>query len=239
MIFYTSIFKFNYRIRKWIFLLFVNIFLISVFITLFNFIVDPYNITNYNLLDIKYKFARDDRTEKVNYFQRLPQFDNIMIGSSRVYSINPLIVSKYLGGNTYNFGVGTATVEDHLGILKYLIRIKKIPKNIILGVDFYTFNPNIPPNSYFLRNKELNFLSYTVFEENIFSKIFSHDALKGSVKTLKQNYLQKAKPRFDKFGWYKIDTSKKISQDIELMNVKKKLRNQIRSCFIPICSIIL
>ena len=187
--------------------------------------IDPYNLTKYNLLHIKYKFARDDRTDKVNFFKSIKKVDNILIGSSRVYSINPATVSKILGGTTYNFGVGTATVEDHLGIIKYLIKENKIPKNIIIGVDFYTFNPNIPPNSYFLRNKELNFLSYDDNSENYIGKFFSFDAFRASVKTLKVHLLNlKDKPRFDKNGWAGgYEDYSKRDEKKDLINVKKEI----------------
>ena len=202
MNFYILIFKpATLQPKRWIRYLFL--FTLSLFsiILLTNIIVDPYNMTPYNLLHLKYKFARDDRTEKVNYFKTLPPFDNILIGSSRVYSINPETVSKILGGSTYNLGVGTATVEDHLGILKYIIRQNKIPKNIIIGVDFYTFNPDIPPNSYFLRNKELNYLSYQNYDENLFAKFFSFDAFRASFATLQHNIKKDIKPRFNALGW--------------------------------------
>ena len=216
MNFYTLIFnRSNIPAKSWIKKVFLFTLSFASIIIMTNLIVDPYNMTHYNLLGLKYKFARDDRTEKVNYFKTLPRFDNILIGSSRVYSINPRTVSKILGGTTYNFGVGTATVEDHLGILKYLIRQKKIPKNIILGVDFYTFNPDIPPNSYFLRNKELNFLSYKNYDENLFAKFFSFDAFRASIKTLTHNLHRDVKPRFDALGWggeYEDYSKKDLSQ---------------------------
>ena len=222
MNFYTLIFnRSDMQAKEWIKKVFLlTAFFATVIITT-NLIVDPYNMTHYNILHLKYKFARDDRTEKVNYFKTLPRFDNILIGSSRVYSINPRTVSKILGGTTYNFGVGTATIEDHLGIVKYLIRQNKIPKNIIIGVDFYTFNPDIPPNGYFLRNKELNFLSFANYDENIFAKFFSFDAFRASIKTIKHNLKNDTKPRFDALGWggsYQ-DYSKR---DIKIINNEAK-----------------
>lgn len=226
MNFYTLTSKKNKL--KWIQKVFFLSFFLSCLIFTVNFVVDPYNITSYNILDIKYKFARDDRTEKVNYFKSLPSFENVMIGSSRVYSINPQKVSDILGGSTYNFGVGTATIEDHLGILKYLIKLDKIPKNIIMGVDFYTFNPDIPPNKYFLRNKELNFLSYSNYTEDYLGKFFSIDAFRASVKTLINHYsVTTDKPRFDKNGfaghYEKCDiTNKKES----VLRVKKEIKDE-------------
>lgn len=229
MNFYTLISKKTKQSKQWILYILMSVLILSLSVITINFIVDPYNITKYNLLNIKYKFARDDRTEKVNYFKTLDKFDNIMIGSSRVYSMNPKIVSDILGGTTYNFGVGTATVEDHLGIIKYLEREDKLPKNIILGVDFYTFNPDIPLNSYFLRNKELNFLSYTNFDENFFSKLYSFDSLRASFKTLKKHFSKKkTKSRFDSLGWiggYENYENRDIVADA--INTKKEISDEI------------
>lgn len=229
MNFYTLTSKSNIKTKKWLNLLFIFIFIFSALIFSVNFIVDPYNITKYNLLKIKYKFARDDRTEKTNFFTSLHKFDNILIGSSRVYSMNPKTVSKILGGTTYNFGVGTATTEDHLGILLYLKKENKLPKNLIIGVDFYTFNPDIPPNKYFLANKHLNFLSYSNYQEDYLSKFFSIDAFRASIKTFK-NHLknENEKPRFDNNGWagsYEDYSSR--DSDLDLVKAKKELTENV------------
>ena len=225
MNFYTLISKRSIHAKEWLKRVALATAVIAFTIFSVNYIVDPYNITPYNLLNIKYKFARDDRTEKINYFKTLPKKDNILIGSSRVYSMNPKTVTNILGGTTYNFGVGTATVEDHLGIVKYLIKTQKIPKNIIIGVDFYTFNPNIPPNKYFLKNRELNFLSFGDYKENYLAKFFSIDAFRASVKTLSRHLsLKKEKPRFDKDGWaggYENYANRDSQKD--LIRVKKEI----------------
>jgi hypothetical protein len=193
MNFYTLISKSSTSKKVWVKLLIISTIVVATFIFLLNYIVDPYNITNYNLLNIKSKFARDDRIEKVTFFKTLDKFDNIILGSSRVYSMNPDIVSNHLGGTTYNFAVGGASVEDNLGVLLYLQREKKLPKNIILGADFYTFNPNVPPNKYFLKNKELNFLVYENFQSDSISKFFSIDACRASFTTLKNHIKNKEK----------------------------------------------
>lgn len=232
MNFYTLISKKKYNPLRWIRLLLVSLFSISVFIFCINFIVDPYNITKYNLLNIELKFASDDRSEKANYFTSLKTFDNIMIGSSRVYSINPAKVTEYLGGTTYNFGVGTATVEDHLGILLYLQKENKLPRNIILGVDFYTFNPEIPPNKYFLKNKSLNFLSYGSSRENYLEKFFSFDALKATKKTLSYHFKANKHARFDKDGWggtYEDYTKRDLESD--LVATKQEIQKELSAMY--------
>lgn len=229
MNFYTSISKSTMDRKKWLFLMLILTFVTSLLIFTINYIVDPYNITKYNLLNIKYKFARDDRTEKVNFFTTLNKFDNIVLGSSRVYTINPKRISKKLGGTTYNFGVGTARVEDHLGILLYLKRENKLPKNLIIGVDFYTFNPDIPLNTYFLKNQNLNFLSYESHEDEYFSKFFSIDSLRASIKTLKKHFNGKnQRSRFDQNGWAGVyeDYSKRDAQE-DFIKVKKEIQKDI------------
>lgn len=189
--------------KKWIaFSLFWVLFCIGMIFS-FNLLIDPYNVTGYNLLQIKYKLARDDRIEKVNYFEKLNKFDNIIIGSSRVYTIDPKAISEKLGGTTYNFGVGTASIEDHLGILLFLEKNNKLPKNLILGVDFYTFNEETPPNPYFLKNSTLNFLSYDMQrDKNYWEKFLTIDAVRASYKTLKNHILNNHNiSTFDNLGW--------------------------------------
>jgi len=178
----------------------IPIILITIIFS-FNFIIDPYSITSYNLLNISNKFARDDRKEKVAKLYIEKRYDNMLFGSSHVYSINPLVVQKYLGGRTYNAGVGTARIEDQLGFLLYLERINKLPKNIIIGLDFYSFNQNLETNKYFLLNDDLNFLQKKASSDLYFSKFLSLDAMRASYKTLK-NFLKDStdKPRFDDYG---------------------------------------
>ena len=233
MIFYISIFKPNESIKKWVYSTLTLTILLSSFIFSFNYIIDPYNITKYNLLNIKYKFARDDRTEKINYFKNLKKFDTIMLGSSRVYTIDPRYIDKKIGTSTYNFGLGTATVEDLLGVLLFLKRENKLPENLFIGVDFYTFNPDLPYNSYFLRNKELNFLSYHNYNENSFAKLFSIDAFRASIKTLKNHLFNKNKhSRFDALGWagYYEDYSKRNLKE-EITFIKQESDKEIEKIY--------
>lgn len=189
------------RLRRWVRLYITVPIALIILIFSFNFVVDPYSMTAYNLLDIPNKFARDDRKEKVAKLYTEPAYDNMLFGSSHVYTINPLMVEKYLGGRSYNAGVGTARIEDHLGFLLFLKRIGKLPKNIILGLDFYSFNPNVETNKYFLVNDELNFLHKNAESDLYFSKFLSIDALRASYKTL-HNFLNNStdKPRFDGYG---------------------------------------
>ena len=166
-----------------------------------NYIVDPYSVTQYNLLNIPTKLVSDDRSEKIVKIENSPQFDNILLGSSRVYLINPFVLSKYAGGVSYNLGVGTAQVEDHLGFLLYLDKLGKFPKTIVLGLDFYSFNENLETNKYFVRNEKLNFISQGGRDPAYLSNFVSLDTAGASIKTLKTFIgMNQRKQRFDESG---------------------------------------
>jgi len=190
------------QIKHWV-KLYISVPIILIFIVFtFNFIIDPYSITSFNLLKIPNKFARDDRKEKVAKLFKEERYDNLLLGSSRVYSINPLLLKKYIHGRTYNSGVGGALIEDQLGFLLYLERLKKLPKYILFGLDFGSFNKNLETNKYFILNDELNFINKKSSNNDIyFSRFLSIDATRASYKTL-ANFIKDStsKPRFDSNG---------------------------------------
>lgn len=170
-------------------------------ILMVNIMIDPYSMTGYNLFNIPNKFARDDRVEKVAKLKTDKAYDTIILGSSRVYGTNPLMAAHYLGGSTFNAGVGTARSEDHLGFILLLKRLNKLPKNIIIGLDFYSFNEELSTNKYFLKNQDLNFISANPSQTDMIANFLSIDAFRASVKTL-ENFLGSTEnePRFDKHG---------------------------------------
>jgi len=168
--------------KRFITLFFVFPFLLIGTTLSVNIIVDPFGITDYNFLHIKYKFARDDRTEKVERIRKINQIDNLILGSSRSQHIDPKILSEYLGGYSYNFGVGGGNSFDSLGILLYLESQNKLPKNILLTLDF-SLQEGIHPSFYKL--KELNFLDKSMKPTNQIAKFLSIDAVRATFKTLK------------------------------------------------------
>lgn len=149
-----------------------------------NLIIDPFNITGTNLLNIKYKYARDDRTEKIERIKQIESIQNLILGSSRAQHLDPKLMSKHFGGYTYNFGVGGGTTAEALGLLLYLESIDKLPKNVLLVLDFSSFGGDSYHPS-FLKIPELNFLNQNVESSNQFAKFLSIDSLRASFKTLK------------------------------------------------------
>jgi hypothetical protein len=111
---------------------FSHIFLYSSIIVLFiifsfNLVVDPYEVTGVNLLNIKHKLTRNGRLQKINRIKELKTIDNLILGSSRSERLNPQYLSKLLGGYTYTFGIGGANIEeaDYLYISKNKINYQK------------------------------------------------------------------------------------------------------------------
>ena len=159
----------------------------------FNLLVDPYDVTGSNLLNIQHKLTRDGRLQKINRIKELQSIDNLILGSSRSERLNPATVTRLLGGYTYTFGIGGANVEDALGLLLYLEKEKKLPKNIILCIDFAAFNKDLKPSDGFYKIPEINFLNTQNTQQNYPAKLFSIDALRASVKTFKV-HLKHIKP---------------------------------------------
>ncbi len=189
------------KYKKWVVVFSVASVFMLLLVICINYVVDPFSMTGKNLLNIKLKMVSDDRTEKVEVIRNRPRYDNIMLGSSRVYLMNPLMVSRYIGGSTYNLGVGTAQPEDHLGFLLLLEKMGKFPSTVILGLDFYSFNKSLETNKYFLRNEDINFLHIKPEQSSEVVEFLSLKMLKASVQTLKVHLgLKHAKRHFDENG---------------------------------------
>ena len=207
--------------KKFIKLFFLIPFLLILFIFTTNYIVDPFNITNFNVLNIKYKMARDDRVEKIGVIKKIPQIDNLILGSSRTQNLNPIYMTEKFGGKSYNFGVGSATIEDSLGLLLYLKKNNKLPKNVLIALDFASFNKDFLLHESFFKLPELNFLEYKADSNNdFFAKMLSIDAIRATFKTLKY-HIKKRKPNtyFNEDG-YKV--SNKIDK-IDKNAIKEKI----------------
>ena len=202
--------------KKFILLFFLLPFLLIGTLFSLNLLIDPFGITDYNILNIKYKMARDDRTEKVERIKKIKQIDNLILGSSRSQHIDSAILTKYFGGYSYNFGVGGGNSADALGLLLYLESKDKLPKNILLTLDFSTFkNDELHPSFYKL--PELNFLNKDMKEENQIAKFLSIDAIRASFKTIKA-HLKHTVPNsyFNKEGF--MVSNKPKTTDAESIN---------------------
>lgn len=186
--------------KKFIKRFFLFISTLLLLILALNLSIDPYNKFGNNLFNIEYKLTRDDRGFKLGQINGLKEIDNLIIGSSRSQSLDPIFLSQRFGGISYNFGVGGGKIEDALGILLHLEKEGKLPKNILLCLDFNAFNKNNKLHDKFLNSKELNFINNRVNAFDI-AHFLSIDTTRSSIKTLKM-HLKKEKPThyFNNFG---------------------------------------
>ena len=210
------------RNKKFIKLFFLIPLLLIVLILSINFIVDPYNLTNYNALKIKHKMARDARMEKIAMIKKERKISNLILGSSRSQKLNPAYMTEKYGGFSYNFGVGGATIEDSLGVLLYMEKKNKLPKNIVLALDFGSFNSSVPIAESFYKIPELNFLDNKSSSfDDMYSKMFSIDAIRATFKTLKYHIKKKIPSTYFDENGYLQSTEKENYSD------KHKLKKKI------------
>lgn len=196
-----------------------SIFLLALIFS-FNLSIDPYDKYRFNLFDIEHKLTRNDRNTKLEQLKKLDNVDNLIIGSSRSQTLNPQIVSTYLNGITYNFGVGGGKIEDFLGLVLYLERNKKLPKNILLALDFNAFNSKLDSHKDFYKSNELNFLKN--YKENFqLSHFLSIDTTRSSFKTLKA-HLKNEEPShyFNEYGFIIGPTESKSLSEIKQESLK-------------------
>jgi len=198
--------------KQWLRTWFIIIIIIPM-IGIVNYVVDPMSTHDTNFLKLK-KVVQTIRDEKVINVKKLSHIDNLVLGSSRTVSINSKKITDFLGGETYNFSVNSAMPEDYFGISLYLERLNLIPKNIIIGFDFYILNKKLSYDRRFVNNKELNFIDKNLNKGNLLADYLSIDVLKLSIRTIKGNYFEKNKINNNQREFQiqagKYDFSKKI-----------------------------
>jgi hypothetical protein len=172
--------------KTWIKVWAIITIIIIIFVGVFNYLIDPLSINKNQLLGFK-KVVQTFRDKKVIAEKNLDNIDNIVLGSSRSMKINPKDINKFLGGNTFNFSVNSALPEDYYGILLYLEKIGKVPKNIIIGFDFYILNDRLNYDKRFISNKELNFISTSNAKDNLLTNYLNIDTLNLSINTIYHN----------------------------------------------------
>ena len=104
----------------------------------YNIIVDPYMVLR---KDYDHMFiCPNERYVKTDYILNNPEkYDSYLFGSSRVSQIPVEMINRATGDRIYNMTYIAGVVPDHLYILKLFLKRKVRIKNIIIGLDYYTF----------------------------------------------------------------------------------------------------
>ena len=125
---------------KGIFFKLIILFLISIIpVALFNYFIDPYGIFNNTSLNLEYLpgYEPNQHYAKMRHIiYNKYSWDSYIFGSSRVGKLNPDLIP---GGNYYNMNYSEAMPGEHLEDIKILLR-KGVPvKNVIIGLDNYSY----------------------------------------------------------------------------------------------------
>ncbi len=112
-------------------------------VLLINALVNPTGVFPYELLR---PLVNPVRARKVKILDKQldTHFDNVVLGSSRTFKVEPGRVSYWLGGETFNFGVNSGRPEDYYAALKYMIDRGFRPQRVVLGVDVEAFHNAAP-----------------------------------------------------------------------------------------------
>lgn len=123
---------------------FLAVFLLGILgfglgIVLLAVIVDPYNIFGVNLFK---PILLTNRTEKMRLLKEAPAApEAIILGSSRVFKMDPKKIESLTGLSAFNASVSYARPEEHYALSKYIIEeLKMRPKLILVGVNLGEFN---------------------------------------------------------------------------------------------------
>ncbi len=167
--------------NRYSFFLCTSILILLSVTFLINYIVNPYGIFDNNRFPIK-NHIYSERMTKFYYASR-SEFDNILIGSSRIGVFNPQKLKPYLSHKTYNMSLDGASIFEEYSYIEYFTRTKNID-TIILGLDFFSFNSTLLEKDDF----SLERLDNSVYLNDYIKSLLSYQALKSSFNTISDNY---------------------------------------------------
>ena len=77
--------------------------------------------------------------------EQSPPPTTVILGSSRVMTMDPVDVTALLPGPCFNFGVASAVAEDYYASLRLVVEDASAPvEHVILGIDHSALHPHVP-----------------------------------------------------------------------------------------------
>ena len=177
--------------KKWILKYILLSFIFCSGAVLFNFYVDNYSIFRNNYSKLLQE--PNQNFIKMNFLiNNNHSFDSFIFGSSRVGKINPTGIKN---GNYYNMTYSEGLPIEHLSNIKLLIKNNIKIKNILIGLDDFSYevNPMLHKNEpmrqlhydtdfnlrsqisfymYYLFKRPSFFDIYRAIQENAFNRVF-------------------------------------------------------------------
>lgn len=124
---------------KFIAFFFISLAALSAVIFILAVLVDPYNIFGLNIFRPILLTNRSEKMKLLGAAEIKPQA--IILGSSRIFKMDPAKMENLTGLKTFNASVSYARPEDHLALAKYIVKDLGItPKIFIVGLNAGEFN---------------------------------------------------------------------------------------------------
>lgn len=164
----------------------VTVFIAILTVGTFNYIIDPYGLNKLVKIDgiNSEKFSNSYLTTRfqANSLEK-GTYDTILLGSSRTGVMDPEIVNKYLGGNTFNLGQPRSRADVHYYSLLYASKFNHI-KNVIYGIDFLSFNKYNKPTEDWEELKEDIKKKNRIYNLDLY---FNYETLIKNIKLVRDN----------------------------------------------------
>ena len=213
------------NIKMWVY----TWFLIAIIIPIIggiNYIIDPYGENYYfnNSGINNLKITRGgERQLKFNYLKNNSNYKSIILGNSKGAYIDPSIIKRYTGLDTYNASFSAGTMNEFLEYTKWLISQKSI-KQLFIVFDFYAlseFNSNGNMPIELRQNSSIRFTYFSLSHLKDSIRTILHN-MSNNKEVEKENkyYLAKGM-RYDKNYFERKKSIKKQLKHIEYLKSKQ------------------
>ncbi len=176
------------NVKHWIRIWLSIIISLVLLVGLTNYIIDP-NGFNRMIEISKFNKIKAHGSDSMTIQYKMPRlrkggWDNLMMGTSSIGVMDNSVVSKHLGGTTFNLSQPSSAMPIQLDSFMYAVHYNDI-KNVVYAVDFISFNKNrkLNPNYIQLEDKLRNFDSF--YSYDIY---FNIDTLIKSLKLIWDSY---------------------------------------------------
>jgi len=218
----------NYK--RWNKITLTSIGIILVLIISFNYLIDPYFVFNSAQIDGFNKIKNNTISEQMTKFYTAKRSNAkvLILGTSRTEHINPNDLHKYIKGKIYNLAIPGSGIDVQKDNIEYFIKHSKL-ETIILGLDFFSFNPSNKSSYKTIKNTRYN----DKYTNDYLDSILSISTLKKSIKTFKDNlkyehnkvnYLNGWRNNFDYYKQLKINgidyKKQKIEQQLNMISTQ-------------------
>lgn len=173
------------KIKKWLGIYAVGLFIGALIVAAFNMIVDPFGVFGDKVLDWdSYNMNNNPRVAKIAYLdEHHEKYDSYIIGGSKSSSISPKLLNEYFGdSNFYSMLMYGGDFNDYEKTMQYLLDNYEV-KNIVLHMSLQElghFNEDVTDMKSRLHGKVNGESSLTFYPRYLWlNPSYSYDKLAG------------------------------------------------------------